>query len=192
MLRQQRETYVTLNSLISACIIQDDSKSVLLSKLIDKASLIYEYIKEKPFAKTMMTTQPQQLLVEMHVEGLGFQMSGKGSKKCSIELASLSDVLRQQLILSHYMMQMIPLFVPEGCIAIYMFNKLDNDGQLSEGPFELEPLFNACKTFNDLLRNEHLFTYNMHPRIMMERVGFFERKGILKVSDCKRFVSLVD
>lgn len=88
MLRQQRETYVTLNSLISACILQDESKQISLSKLIDKASLIYEYIKEKPFAKTMMTTQPQQLLVEMHVEGLGFSMKGRGGKKCSIELDS--------------------------------------------------------------------------------------------------------
>jgi len=65
---------VTLNSLVSAWLLQDEAQSMMMSTLLQKAGLIYDYLKVKPLVKTYMTVRPMQGLVKKHVTGLGFNV----------------------------------------------------------------------------------------------------------------------
>jgi len=49
---------------------------------------MYEYVKIKKNACTFMQVRPQQILVEKHLEGLGFKLQDKGKKTATILLAA--------------------------------------------------------------------------------------------------------
>lgn len=51
---QQKNTPITLNSIVSACILQEAGNIMELKKLIEKATMIYEYIKVKSSVVTYM------------------------------------------------------------------------------------------------------------------------------------------
>ena len=59
-----------------------------MDKLLEKATMIYEYIKIKKSVMTYMQVKPQKLLVQKHVEGLGFKMLDKEAKNPKILLHS--------------------------------------------------------------------------------------------------------
>ena len=52
-----------------------------IRKLIEKASLIYNYLTEKDDVVTYMSVKPQQTLVEKNLKGLGFKIENAGNKK---------------------------------------------------------------------------------------------------------------
>lgn len=87
--RQEEQTPVNLNSIIAACILQKGGEKLAMSQLLKKADHIYEYIKTKRYVGTYMEVSPQQTLVEIHVDGMGFPMVNRGKKNCSIDLKGI-------------------------------------------------------------------------------------------------------
>ena len=71
---QQMETPVTLNSLLSSQLLQTSEPSIQMSSLLERSSMIYDYIKTKRI-KTYMTYKPMKSISEKHVRGLGFNMN---------------------------------------------------------------------------------------------------------------------
>ena len=61
--KQHDETPVTLNSLVSTWLLHEEQKSILMSSLLKKATLIYDYLKAKPGIKPYMTVKPMKGLV---------------------------------------------------------------------------------------------------------------------------------
>ena len=59
-----------------------------MSKLLEKTTMIYEYIKVKKSVMTYMQVKPLKLLLEKHVEGLGFKLLDKEAKNVKILLHS--------------------------------------------------------------------------------------------------------
>ena len=45
-----------------------------MSSLLNKAGMIYDYLKSKPWVKTYMNVRPMKGLVERHINGLGLKM----------------------------------------------------------------------------------------------------------------------
>ena len=90
-------------------------------------------------------------------------------------------------------MQMCPIFIPEGCIAVFLrnhfaHNKLNPIGTL----VDIEACFEACKMFDDVLKNEVMNDYPLDPKRMLERVKFFEDQGYVKKSEDKRKIKIVN
>ena len=85
---QQKSTPITLNSIVSACILQEEAETMEVSKLLTKANTLYEYISVKESVTTYMQVKPPKLLVEKHVDGLGFQLVDRGEKNAKILLKS--------------------------------------------------------------------------------------------------------
>ena len=56
--KQNDETPLTLNSLLSAWILQEQAEQIKMSDLLKKAEMIYDYLQVKPWVKTYMTTKP--------------------------------------------------------------------------------------------------------------------------------------
>lgn len=78
---------------------------------------MYEYVKIKKNACTFMQVRPQQILVEKHLEGLGFKLQDKGKKTATILLAAKYENYRQLLALAHYSLRLSSYFVFEQCFA---------------------------------------------------------------------------
>ena len=85
---QQKSTPITLNSIVSACILQEEAETMEVSKLLTKANTLYEYISVKESVTTYMQVKPPKLLVEKHVDGLGFPLVDRGEKNAKILLKS--------------------------------------------------------------------------------------------------------
>ena len=73
---------------MSAFILQEENETMEMSKLLEKSTMIYDYIKVKSSVTTYMQVKPMQVLVEKHVEGLGFKLTDKEKKTCKILLHS--------------------------------------------------------------------------------------------------------
>ena len=73
---------------MSACILQEEAETMDVSKLHEKASTLYEYITVKESVTTYMQVRPQKLLLEKHVDGLGFELVDRGEKNAKILLKS--------------------------------------------------------------------------------------------------------
>jgi len=61
------------------------------------------------------------MLVEKHLEGLGFKMKDKGKKTCIIILDKKTDDYRLMLALAHYSLRLSSVFVFEQSFA-YIIN----------------------------------------------------------------------
>ena len=59
---------------MSACILQETGDSIELKNLVEKATMIYEYIKVKSSVVTFMQVKPPPMLVEKHLDALGFKI----------------------------------------------------------------------------------------------------------------------
>jgi glycerol-3-phosphate O-acyltransferase len=90
---QHQNTPITLNAVISTILLQDAAEKMSMKTLLEYAGMGYEYIKAKKFP-TMMQVKPYQVLVEAHVEALGFKIKNKGSKNAMIIMNSLSIDLK--------------------------------------------------------------------------------------------------
>ena len=55
---------------------------------------MYNYIKLKKHTTTYMQIAPQQMLVESHLEGLGFKVTDKRKKNATILLQGKKEDLR--------------------------------------------------------------------------------------------------
>jgi predicted transcriptional regulator len=75
---------VTLNSLIAATLLFEQTDVMKMSDLLEITKIIYSYVKMKRNTMTYMQVKPQQMLVEKHLEGLGVKMKDKGKKTCQI------------------------------------------------------------------------------------------------------------
>jgi len=172
----------------------EKTTQIKMSTLISKATIIYEYIKEKPFVCTYMTLAPKQTLVEKQILGLGLKLINKGGKDCKVIVPDTTEAdLKLNLILSHYSMQMCPIFIPEGCIAVFLrnhfaHNKLNPIGTL----VDIEACFEACKMFDDVLKNEVMNDYPLDPKRMLERTKFFEDKGFVRKSEDRRKIKIIN
>ena len=80
---------MTLNSILSSWILMEKGDMVKMSKLIQKSSIIYEYLTEKKGVVTYMSLKPYQALIEKNLAGLGFRLENAGSKKCIVNTGIL-------------------------------------------------------------------------------------------------------
>lgn len=84
--------------------------------------MIYNYMREKSQTKTYIRIPPKQNLVEKHIAGLGLKTTHANKNDCKILLNPLEDDLRARLILAYYSMNLMPVFLIEGCISAYLKN----------------------------------------------------------------------
>ena len=82
-------------------------------------------------------------------------------------------------MLSYYSMPLTSIFIPEGLVALYMSNNMKE----LHTPLSLDSLYSMMLTFADLLKNEHMFEYEITREKTMERVNFFVKQGLIKVSE---------
>jgi len=183
MEKQTKAAPVTLNSIISACLLQENNPSMQMSSLLEKAGMIYDYLKEKPWLTTFMTTKPMKNLAQLHVKGLGFKLNKVTKKDAQILLSYKEDDLRVKLILSHYSMQLMPALLIEGCLSIFLRNAVLTDEAYYEGKdIQMLPLFDIIKLYADLFRNEHFVAHDLSKNRLLQRVNYFDRKGFLRVN----------
>ena len=107
---QEEQTPVNLNSIIAACILQKNSDKIHMTQLLKKATHIYDYMKTKKYVETYMQVNPQQTLVELHVEGMGFNMENRGKKNCVINLKGIHESEVSMLGLAFYSMRLSSIF----------------------------------------------------------------------------------
>ena len=161
-----------------------------MSKLLEKASMGYEYIKTKRLL-TYMQVKPNQVLTEKHVAGLGFQMKHAGTKNCQIVMKSMKIDLKQTLMLSYYSMPMTPNFIPEGCMALF----LSNQSNAVNGQFSIDKLYQMISTFTDLLKNEQLlydYPGYLKPDKVLERIQWFANNKYLELTADNLYISNIE
>ena len=154
-----------------------------ISSLLSKSAMVYEYMREKPWVKTYMTVKPMKILSEKHIRGLGFRLGQVTKKDSQILLNPKEDDLRVKLILAHYSMQLIPAFLIEGCLSIFLKSEVLTDDYHDGKPIEMRPLFDITNLYESIFRNESFATFSVSKEIMLQRVGFFVAKGYLKFSE---------
>ena len=69
-------------------MLQEEAETMEVSKLHEKACTLYEYISVKESVTTFMQVKPPKLLLEKHVDGLGFGLENPGEKNAKILLKS--------------------------------------------------------------------------------------------------------
>ena len=129
--KQNYETPLTLNSLLSAWLLQEKAEQIKMSELLKKAEMIYDYLQVKPWVKTYMTTKPMPDLAERHVSALGFKTKKINKRDQMINLEVKQD-WRCLLILSYYSMNLIPAFLLEGCLCTIIKVEIEN-GAIVDG-----------------------------------------------------------
>ena len=102
-----------------------------------------------------MQVYPQQVLVEKHVEGLGFTLQDKGKKTCRFSLTVKNNDYRLMLALAHYSLRLSSVFVNEQCFAFVV----DNYFRVKEitKPLTLQELYEKGMQLICLFRNEHIY-----------------------------------
>jgi hypothetical protein len=77
--------------------------SMKICKLIEKASLVYNFLVEKDELVTYMSVKPQHTLVENNLKGLGFKIENAGNKKkAAVNFKNLQQDTHKLLMLSYY------------------------------------------------------------------------------------------
>ena len=97
-----------------------------MSELLHKSEMLYEYMKEKPWLKTYMTFKPMKNITEHHIKGLGFKINPISKKDSNILLNLREEDLRVKLILAYYSMGLMPAFLFEGCLSIFLKKEVLN------------------------------------------------------------------
>ena len=62
------------------------------------------------------------MLVEKHVDALGFKILDRGTKTSKIVIQDKEKNLQQVLMLSYYSMAVSSIFIPEGFMALFLSN----------------------------------------------------------------------
>ena len=174
------ETPVTLNSLLSSQLLQTQEPSIQMSSLLERSSMIYDYIKTKRI-KTYMTYKPMKSISEKHVRGLGFTMNQATKKDCKILLNLKEEDLRVKLILAHYSMNLMPAFLIEGCLSIFLKNEVLTNEYYDGKPIAMRPLYDIIILYEELFRNEHFYDYAIPKEKAVSKVEYFVKKGYLKI-----------
>lgn len=161
-----------------------------MSTLLNRAGMIYDYLKSKPWVKTYMNVRPMKGLVESHVNGLGFKMQSLKKDKM-ILLGPIKNEWRTKLILAYYNMNLMPVFLLEGCLCTFLKSSMLPGGgkknPISE-PIELNQLFKILCSYADLFRNEHMTSNDESEEIFHQRLNYFAERGLIEVSpDRKTF-----
>lgn len=185
------ETPVTLNSLLSAWILHEKNSEMQLSSLIDKSSITYDYMKSKNHVKTYMTVKPMANLVTKHVGALGFPLTKKTKKDATIVLSLKEEDLKVQLQLAHYSMQLLPTFLLEGCLSIFLKNEVLTPEYYQGKPLIMKPLIEIIKLYDDLFRNEHFNKYDMSKETFFKRLSYFTDRGTLEISEDRKYVKVM-
>lgn len=63
---------------------------------------------------------------------------------CKILLNPKEDDLRVKLILSYYSMNLMPAFLIEGCLSVFLKNEVITDENYDVKPVLMSPLFKVC------------------------------------------------
>ena len=187
---QQQNTPTTLNTIISSVLLQENKDTMLMSKLLEKARMLYEYLKLKQL-HTYMQVQPNQVLAEKHVDGLGFKMKDAGKKNCIITIKSEDYDLMQTLMLSYYSMPLSGHTIAEGSMALF----LKNETNAVDGQFSVAKLQQMVSSFSDLLKNEDDLKNNpgyLNTAKVLERIQFFVDYNCLSLSEDKQHVANMD
>ena len=69
--------------------------------------------------------------------------------------------LRVRLILSHYSMNLMPAFLIEGCVAIFIQNEILTDEYFDGKPIAMLPLLDIIILYHDLFQNEHFMNFKI-------------------------------
>ena len=88
-----------------------------------------------------------------------------------------------RLILSHYSMNLMPAFLIEGCLAIFIQNEVLTDEYFHGKPIAMLPLLGIINIYHDLFQNEHFMDFKMQKKRILERVGYFVKKGYWTVAN---------
>ena len=81
--------------------------------------------------------------------------------------------LRTNLILAHYSMHLMPLFLIEGCLSIFLKNEVLTKEYFDGKPIAMLPLIDVIKQYAELFHNEHFSQYEMSKKVMLSRVDYF-------------------
>jgi len=151
-----------------------------MSTLLEKSGMIYDYIKTKKI-KTYMTYKPMKSLCETHIRGLGFNTNQATKKDCKILLNLKEEDLRVKLILAHYSMNLMPAFLIEGCLSIFLKNEVLTNEYYDGKPIALRPLYDILILYEELFRNEHFNSYAIPKDKALSKVDYFVKKGFLSM-----------
>lgn len=148
-----------------------------MAKLLKRATIIYNYIKQKNhYAITHMDVSPQQGIAEKVCSGLGITMNNLGKKDCSINLQKHKDAdPRHILILAYYSMPLSAVFLGEGCLASLIDATPDKKGVQAE-------LFAKGERLQNLIKLEHFYDGQHESKTTKDRMCFFVREKLLEVS----------
>ena len=163
---------MTLNSLISSLLLMEQNSSILMSVLLKKATVIYDYMKVKRWLKTYMTVKPMRDLVKKQIEGLGFKIK-KVNRDLSISLDQKDKDWRCKLILAYYSMNLVPACLLEGCIATLIKTAMSKGDYDMNRWVELKPLMQITRTYADLFKNESLYNFTVDQDVILACVQYF-------------------
>lgn len=144
---------------------------------MEMCRVVYGYMKLKDNFTTMIQCAPIQVVVEKHVEGLGFQMINRTKKDCVVKLKSKSD-LKIQLSLAYYSLGLSSVFVLESCFArIFKHHFVTKQ---SKEPFKLQDVYRKGLELADLFVNEHVVDYTFEFEKFQNRVHFLSEKKLIE------------
>lgn len=187
-LRQQQATPVTLNSLIAAVLLYEKSDNVKMTDLLQRTATIYTYVKVKTTSFTYMQLKPQQILVEKHIDGLGFKMKERGKKTCQILLDQKNTSQRLFLALAHYSLRLSSVFVFESGFAFV----LKNHFKCSATPLKTKDLHTKGMMWLDIFKNEHVFDDRLDDAKYEERLDFMASAKLISYDKVKDEISLIE
>ena len=75
----------------------------------------------------------------------------------------------------------MPAFLIEGCLSIYLKNAVIEKDYTDGMPVAMRPCLEIMKLYVDLFRNETFFSHELTQKKLLESVGFFVNKGLLKI-----------
>lgn len=102
---------------------------------------------------------------------------------CKINIAKKEEDLRTELILGHYSMLLLPAFLLEGCVSIYLKNEVSADEYLDGKPLEMRPLLEVINLYADLFKNEHCVELQHDKLHLLPRIGFFADQDYIEINE---------
>ena len=117
------------------------------------------------------------------MQGLGFTTKEETKKDCKILLNLKEEDLRVKLILAHYSMNLMPAFLIEGCLSIFLKNEILTNDYFDGKPIAMRPLYDIIILYEELFRNEHFYDYAIPKEKAINKVEYFVKKGYLSIQD---------
>lgn len=87
--------------------------------------------------------------------------------------------MRVKLILGHYSMSLMPAFLIEGCLSIFLMNEVLTEENPEGKMIAMRPLFDIVQLYADLFKNEHFFNLDLTKDNLLVKVQHFVKKGYL-------------